>query len=471
MEIKAGLASAHESSTWAYQVEYFKSFQMTCEFDHDETDVKKVYMWILPNGEILRPGGEKTADHISIKNDGMILEVDRVDDELFGLYMCIVDIGSDIEVIKRGLNIDGPYYGPDHDKKLKHNAMIGGICAGAVLIVLVSIWIAHSLCCKSNKHVSKSKSLENIENGESTCDTCKIEQEGIENAAETKLDDVDNLEKIYDMADGIGQREIEIRDKVDPKTIDTYTAESSEYHTIMDVNSTSFSNDSGLEDDNKNQVSSSTLNGENEVSGENHVDQKSRINDVLNHKTGNTPGSQVSEVQETDAQNDNVTTQSVESMDSTKSESARDEVIYAVPIKNRSSDDKEQVFIVEGEVILEGSGATVVVTSSIPTPVITSGTEDSMADNILSGDKTATTQVDGTNMHQNNMFIDNVCVEQNEKLAVEVEDSVLAKYDTVLDHLRKSDHVSENSDREVETNLNVSTDGGVNDVTVQVVRM
>ncbi|KAH3891011.1 uncharacterized protein LOC127853723 [Dreissena polymorpha] len=174
---------------WNAKVEYFEKAELRCH--GSDVGSTAVRLWILPSGEIIyaTPGMTWSNGHISVKDDGFTLEIMRVDDEDFGLYFCILATGTNSSVVKKGLNIDGPYYGEDHWDAIKHSAIIGGASAAAALLILIFIWIACRYC--QHKRLT-------------------VEKRGIENALENNKDAVTTPtskldDSIYYVADGMNE--------------------------------------------------------------------------------------------------------------------------------------------------------------------------------------------------------------------------------------------------------------------------
>ena len=438
------MVATNETSSTSYQIEYYKSIQMNCEFDHTETDViQKVYMWILPNGQIIRPGDVRNnADHISLKNNGMALEIDRIDDEHFGRYMCIVDVGSDIKVILRGLNIDGPYYSPEHYEKFKHNAMIGGICAGAVLVLLISIWIGHNLYHKSNRTVS-SKDIKDMEAGvkEPHHSDVKID-DNVENAIETRQDGLNHLEKIYDMADGIDKHTLQSNHT----EMNDAVIERSEYHTITEVDATS-GNDSAV--------------GTSELVN-NYKNDKITAND----EQENNMDTQTNATHGDDIQSNSKTESQVQPNSCLPGDT--EEPVYAVPLKkSQRSEAPDQVVIIEGEVIIEDSGATIPVTSSSPSPSVSSVTEDTLSDILASTDTAVASHSETLNMQT-----DILSLERGENIAHDItEHPGNENIGTVSDKFASSNILSDQPNGITDTKVNVDQDSLTDTNNLQVARM
>ena len=503
----AQLSFGHAASNGVqeYQVEYFKAVQFTCELDETESEViNEVYLWILPSGEVLRPNGKNTAAHVLLKDDGTILEVTSVDDEQFGLYICIVDTGKDIQVIKRGLNVDGPYYGPDHDDDIRRKAMIGGICACAVLILLISIWIIRSNFCKTKKKINSEMSSTDVENGvainqqEKTPSSAEVES--ADNKNQTIIDEVENLEKIYDQADGILVQETKNKSPLDDKKYDKLRIsqmDSGEYHTITELNPATFiknsshshveENDTGCDSGNNDfnakepstdatDMNDDTKNDKN-VKGNGNIDTDTTLeaSGIFTNASAapdkGKSGTQVSELSSPNALQNGFDYDDNESVDMKEeipgldtAQAAVDneaEAVYAVPNKQKRTDDKEPVVIVEGEVIIENSGAKIIVTSAPCTQVITSNAEDVMAnraDTVLTdGDATfpPAEEIERLDLYRQTKSSENTENCQNGKTDVGVDVSVVATYDSVLDKLRTTNFSFEDpgTENKVDTHL------------------
>ena len=389
--------------SWKYEVEYFKSFQMNCELGTNDTAVdERILLWVLPDGEVIRPNSENTVDHIFLKNDGLLLEIDRVDDELFGLYLCVVDVRDDIKVIKRGLNLDGPYYGPEHDASIKHNAMIGGICAGGTFVLMISLWIVHAHCCKSNKNREKT-AMEDVESANVSRQSEKsevghTENENMENVVTAITSETDNLEKIYDQADGILailKYRTESNSEIKTDKVPISLMDSGEYHTILELgfgNAESFTRGQS--------VSSATSQSESEsmqavVSVINGMkdDFENTTDKGLNGFETETDNGKHCDFLVSPPKSDKEAVERPEPDTLAKVNENEAEVVYATPNKPKKKGENDMVVNIEGDVVIEETGAKIVVTSSPPTPVVMSETENvvnKLTDNVLvTGDSVA----------------------------------------------------------------------------------
>ena len=369
---------------------------MNCELETNDTAVvKRILLWVLPDGEVIRPNGENAVDHIFLKNDGCLLEIDRVDDELFGLYLCVVDVGDDIKVIKRGLNLDGPYYGPEHDERIKHNAMIGGICAGGAFVLMISLWIVHAHCCKSNKNREKT-AVEDVESG-NVCrqseksEVVSTENENVENAVTTSTNETDNLEKIYDQADGILailKHRTESSSEVKTDKVPISLMDSGEYHTILELgfgNAESFTRGQSMSsatsqsESESMQAVASVINGMND-------DFENTTDKGLNGFETETDSGKHGDLIVSPPKSDKEAVECPELDTLAKVNENEAEVVYATPNKPKKKGEQDVVVIIEGDVVIEENGAKLVVTSSPPTPVVMSETENvvnKLTDNVL----------------------------------------------------------------------------------------
>ena len=142
-----------DNKAWNQDIEYFEKVDLDCaKFYKDSNVIHSVQAWILPSGEVWMPGAvtDFRSGHIDIRNNGFVLSIDRLDDDDFGMYYCIVDTGANgTHIVKIGINVDGPYYGPELMKEIKHDAMVGGIAAGCVLVLLIILWLFCTYCTKT----------------------------------------------------------------------------------------------------------------------------------------------------------------------------------------------------------------------------------------------------------------------------------------------------------------------------------
>lgn len=140
-----------DEESWKKDIEYFERVDLDCAKFNFNTDViQSVQAWILPSGDVWKPGSALQGSHIVIRDNGFVLTIDRIDDDDFGVYYCIVGTGVNrTDVIKIGINVDGPYFGPSFMEEIKHNAMVGGIAGGCALVLLVILWFLCTYCTKA----------------------------------------------------------------------------------------------------------------------------------------------------------------------------------------------------------------------------------------------------------------------------------------------------------------------------------
>ena len=375
-----GVVMSAGEETWKYQVEYFKSVTMNCDDANTTATTDRVLLWVLPSGQVIRPNDDVNVAHIFLKNDGRNLVVDRVDDDLFGLYLCIVDVDNGIKVVKQGLNIDGAYYDPEHDDRIKHNAMIGGICAGGALLLIVSVWIIRAYCCKKKKNKGHSGTVD-IENG---AENRQKEVSGginnvvasVNNVTVNVTNETDTLEKIYDQADGIlaiMKHRHESNDDVKSNKSPISLMDSGEYHTIADF---------GFES-----LGSSTRSGSIQAV----ANANAGLEDTLESQTSHGMSEGGIDVDKLGVMADSLRNSNEGPLEAKSNNTAKPgehekEVIYAIPNKPKRKENVEKVVIVEGDLVIEENGAKIVVTSSPPTPSVASGAEDvvnRLTDNLL----------------------------------------------------------------------------------------
>ena len=391
MQTHYGVLILAAEEAWKHKEEYFKSIEMNCELEANTTaTAERVLLWVLPDGQVIRPNGDTKVDHVFLKNDGRNLMIDRVDDDLFGLYLCIVDVDNNIKVVKQGLNIDGPYYGLEHDERIKHNAMIGGICAGGALFLIVSIWIVYTYCCKNKKNKEQS-GIEDVENGGGNGQGDKGEgintaEASVDNAIVNVTHETDTLEKIYDQADGIlaiMKHRTENSSEIKTNKVPISLMDSGEYHTITDF---------GFE------MTESLTRGQSLSSSTSQSESMQAVASVINGMKNDLDNQTNHGINgaDTDTGKHGVLVDSVAKSDIGPSGQKSDgmakhndneaEVIYATPNKPKRTGNIENVVIVEGDVVIEENGAKIVVTSSPPTLVLVSGTEDAVnrvTDNVI----------------------------------------------------------------------------------------
>ncbi|KAK6172862.1 hypothetical protein SNE40_016436 [Patella caerulea] len=97
-------------------------------------------MWVLPDGYLVKINTTKTDyGRYHFAKFGNLLDIEKLDDEDFGIYVCIVKSpDGSILAFKKGINVDGPYYG-DLLEKYRSYAITGAIAA-SVMFVFASVF-------------------------------------------------------------------------------------------------------------------------------------------------------------------------------------------------------------------------------------------------------------------------------------------------------------------------------------------
>ncbi|XP_069131546.1 uncharacterized protein [Argopecten irradians] len=154
------------------KVEYYNTTTLACDNNDlnittvpSNADNIKAKYWILPSGERIdntstakMKKGELSWSISDWSNYNLIVR--NVDDEDFGFYYCvIVRDNYHVDVVQKGLNIDGP----DYSKLLKryrHNAMIGGIAAAVLFVVICGACLIDHFRYSSKKGRDRKEGLE-----------------------------------------------------------------------------------------------------------------------------------------------------------------------------------------------------------------------------------------------------------------------------------------------------------------------
>ncbi|XP_045203899.2 uncharacterized protein LOC123556897 [Mercenaria mercenaria] len=128
-----------------YKLEYYETVSLECDasrynFTSTQPVVKKY--WLVPNGNLV--SASEASGHFEIDSN-FTLTVNRISDDDFGYYFCLlVRDDHNLDRIVHGLNTDGPFFG-DLLEKYKKNAMIGGIAAGTLFVIVAGSCIVWQL--------------------------------------------------------------------------------------------------------------------------------------------------------------------------------------------------------------------------------------------------------------------------------------------------------------------------------------
>ncbi|GFS11711.1 endonuclease-reverse transcriptase [Elysia marginata] len=129
-------------------VRFFSNVSMTC--DHPSLNVSSAsnvrdVSWVLPDGTNVDSNEDVNNKLFSFSNhtydsgktlDLYNLTAKKIDDDMFGYYHCVVQYTtSEVAVIRWGLNVNGADFSDLLDD-YRENAVIGGIAAASVLLVI-----------------------------------------------------------------------------------------------------------------------------------------------------------------------------------------------------------------------------------------------------------------------------------------------------------------------------------------------
>lgn len=137
-----------------FKLEYYETVSLECnEADYNFTNTQpiKSRSWLAPDGNLINASKDGQYDIDS----NFTLTVHRISDNDFGYYFCII-VRSDYTVdrIVHGVNVDGPYFG-DLLEKYKKNAMIGGIAAGTLFVIVAGSCLVWQLRFQQRSHRNK----------------------------------------------------------------------------------------------------------------------------------------------------------------------------------------------------------------------------------------------------------------------------------------------------------------------------
>lgn len=131
----------------SYTAEYFTNVSLPCNYtlhnlSYPAVPVPIKRYWVIPNGTVL-PDTFLGDGKFSVEKPDFNLYVASINDPDFGLYHCAIlwnNWDYKIDVIRIGLNEDGPYY-EKLLRELEERLIIGSVCAGAFfLICMFGCW-------------------------------------------------------------------------------------------------------------------------------------------------------------------------------------------------------------------------------------------------------------------------------------------------------------------------------------------
>ncbi|CAD5114504.1 DgyrCDS3628 [Dimorphilus gyrociliatus] len=106
--LNISLIDAQLGDSWYSQVDELNSQRATinCTFPEEYNKADREY-WILPNGTQLRI--PSVNGRFQVEDDGN-LTINTVQKLDLGVYYCVFTNDTNIRLIKRGININGPYF-------------------------------------------------------------------------------------------------------------------------------------------------------------------------------------------------------------------------------------------------------------------------------------------------------------------------------------------------------------------------
>ncbi|KAL4230066.1 hypothetical protein ACF0H5_010451 [Mactra antiquata] len=115
---------------------YYKPVTLSCDIDqYNITDVPSIdtRYWLIPNGELISEQSHTDNLHF---NQNFSLSINKIDDEDFGYYYCIL-VRSDktVDTIRHAVNVNGADFG-NLLEKYRKNAITGGIAAGVLFVIV-----------------------------------------------------------------------------------------------------------------------------------------------------------------------------------------------------------------------------------------------------------------------------------------------------------------------------------------------
>ena len=146
------LGSTYAANKWKYQVKYGNGIIFNCSEPNTPSGARPI-SWLLPNLTIVLANETlPTGQPIKILDDGWRFQITNVTEKANGLYHCItqyetMDTNNNTHkhwfMIKRGLNIDGPYFG-DLSKLYRSNIIYGFVAMGSFLVFITVIILVYT---------------------------------------------------------------------------------------------------------------------------------------------------------------------------------------------------------------------------------------------------------------------------------------------------------------------------------------
>lgn len=172
-----------------FYLEYYTTVSMDCDDSKynftSSQHIEKRY-WLLPDSSLLQSG--QNNKHVNIDSN-FTLTINKIDDNDFGYYFCLV-VRSDhsVDRIRHGLNVNGPYFG-DLLEKYRKNAIIGGIAAGTLFVIVAGTCLVWHMRYQTRER--KNKAVDELDKAIHGFDLKAYDNVGLDNTditTDTKLD-------------------------------------------------------------------------------------------------------------------------------------------------------------------------------------------------------------------------------------------------------------------------------------------
>lgn len=139
----------YETDSFNVRCKYGENVSIPCQ-DHRKPSPEEIQYWILPDLTVMNRTDYNEFQTLDgpagwyINSNGTSVEVFLVQERHFGFYYCVFYNSSTggVEVVKKGLNYKGPYFGdlwPTYEKAVVIGSTAAGICI-ALFTVLCLIY-------------------------------------------------------------------------------------------------------------------------------------------------------------------------------------------------------------------------------------------------------------------------------------------------------------------------------------------
>lgn len=166
-----------------FSLEYYETVSLDCnESNYNFTSSESVTTryWLVPDGNLI--SDSQQDGHYEIDSN-FTLTVHRISDNDFGHYFCLlVRSNYTVDRIVHGVNVDGPYFG-DLLEKYKKNAIIGGIAAGSLFVIVAGSCLVWQL--RYQQRSNRNKAVDELDKAIDGYDLRAYDNVGIEGDGET----------------------------------------------------------------------------------------------------------------------------------------------------------------------------------------------------------------------------------------------------------------------------------------------